>query len=253
MSIWLVYRKTRSKRAKKAGTYYIEGRYKGLRIHESLGTSDRDRANDEYAKRLAALTEEADLGPKAVANFAAAVVAYHDELKRDGRETNSNVPWLDEILPLIGQRRLCELTQADLDELAKTMRPKGSVETRKRQVYTPFIAAYNAAADRDPPLADPKRWKAPKHKKRRADSPDDAYVSKLVAAADVHEIKPTKTKKGKAGGTRTGSLNPIRDKAAILFITFTGARSGEAQRVVGTCSSRANAQFRGKAPPDQDR
>jgi len=129
------------------------------------------------------------------------------------------------MLPFIGERKLCELTQADLDQLAKTMRPKDSVESRKRQVYTPFITAFKAAADRDPPLVDAKRWKSPKHEKRRANSPDDAYISKLVDVADIHE------RRGKRKNVVTGSRKPARDMALVLFVTFTGARSGEAQRL----------------------
>jgi integrase len=163
---------------------------------------------------------------KAVANFAAAVVAYGEKLKKiKGIETNSNEPYLREMVPLIGERKLRELTQSDLDELAKSMRPGASLETLKRHVYTPFMAAYNAAVQRDPPLADPKHWAAPKGKKRKGNCPDDAYISKLVDAADIHE------RRGKRKNVVTGSRKPERDKAVVLFLTFTGARSGEAQRL----------------------
>jgi integrase len=225
MSLKLTYRKARSKR-KKVGTYYIEGTYRGHRVHESLHTSDRDIANERYTKKVAELDAEETHGVKAVANFAAAVVAYGEKLKKmKGIETNSNEPYLREMVPLIGETKLRELTQSDLDELAKRMRPGASLETLKRHVYTPFMAAYNAAVQRDPPLADPKHWAAPKGKKRKGNCPDDAYISKLVDAADIHE------RKGKHNNVVTGSRKPERDKAVVLFLTFTGARSGEAQRL----------------------
>lgn len=104
MSIRLVHRKARSKNnKKKPGGYYAKGRYKGKPIHKSLGTSDRTIAQDRFAAYLAKLTAQETIGTKGVANFAAAIVAYYDELRRNGREENSNTPWLDEMLPLVGK------------------------------------------------------------------------------------------------------------------------------------------------------
>src|SRR5262249_42672105 len=121
------------------------------------------------------------------------------------------------MLPLIGTKKLCELTQQDLDELAKAMRPTATNATKRRQVYTPFIAAYNAACENIPPLADYKRWKSPTVPKRRGHAPDDNYIGQLKASIDV------RGRAGKRKNVVTGSRKPVRDKALLLFLTLTGA------------------------------
>jgi integrase len=124
-----------------------------------------------------------------------------------------------------GTKKLVDLTQADLGNLAKELYPGCSPATLKRQVYTPFLAAYNACVDHEPPLADPKRWKAPRVKRKTVDAPDDAYIAALIEAARQH------SRTGKRNNVVKGSRSPERDIAVILFITLTGCRSGEAQRV----------------------
>jgi len=223
MSLRLVFRKSRAKGKRKTspGSYYIEGTdHRGERVHESLKTSDRTLAKREFATRVAETTKTRVEGVNGQINFADAVELYGE---REGE--NSNAPYLDEMLELIGERKLCELTQADLDKLAKQMRPGCSKATLKRHVYTPFMAVYNAAVDNEPPLAEPRRWKAPKVEKHRADPPDDAYIAKLITAVRHHE------RRGKRNQVVTGSRNEERDIAAVLFITLTGARTGEAQKL----------------------
>jgi integrase len=208
MSLKLVWRAPRSKAKDKRPTAYIEGTdYRGRRVHESLRTSDRDLAKALYAKRIGELATMRAEGPMAVANFANAVKVYLEH-----RPDTSNNAYLAEMLELIGTRKLCEFKQSDLDELAKTMRPNTSAATRVRHVYTPFIAAWNAAAQTEPPLAEHRKWKKPTVPEFIAKCPTDEEITKLIAAA--------------AAGP-----DPERDVAAILFLTFTGTRTGEAWRV----------------------
>lgn len=218
MSLRLSYRKARSQDKGKRGSYYIEGTdHKGRRVHESLRTGDRDLAKSLFAQRVAeSLTVRAE-GVKGVVNFANAVKLYYER-----KPNNSNEVYLDEMLPLIGAKRLCDLTQADLDALAKRMRPGCSAATVKRHVYTPFIAAYNMAVANEPPLADPRRWKKPILPKRTATPPDDAYIATLKDSAFIQT-------RGKRNSV-VGSRKPERDAALVMFVTLTGCRSGEAQR-----------------------
>jgi integrase len=215
----LTFRKARSQDKTKRGTYYIEGTdHKGRRIHDSLRTGDRDIAKAIFAQKVAETTTVQVEGVKAVVNFANAVKVY---IERKGK--NSNEPHLTKMLTVLGEKKLCELTQADLDGYAKKMFPGCSNATLKRHVYTPFLAAYNAAVDNEPPLADPKRWKTPKVAKRRGEAPDDEYIAKLMEAARQQG-------RGKKNSV-TGSRNIERDVAALLFITLTGCRTGEAQKL----------------------
>jgi integrase len=219
----LTYRAARSKDSKKRGSYYIEGTddRTGKRIHESLRTGDRDLAKRLFAKRVSEIATLRADGPMAIANFANAVKVYFER----GRDGNSNEPYLSEMLPLIGDKRLCEITQADLDELAQKLRPKGSPATRKRAIYTPFIAAWNAAVRNEPPLAVRRNWQSPQPKRKAIDCPTDEYIARLTAAC----LETRRT--GKRKNVTIGSWKPERDIAAVLFLTLTGCRSGEAQRL----------------------
>jgi integrase len=72
-------------------------------------------------------------------------------------------------------------------------------------------------------MANPRRWKSPKVPRHIVDAPDDEYIARLRDAALWQG-------KGKRN-VRTGSMTPERDATAVLFLTLTGARSGEAQKV----------------------
>lgn len=223
MSLRLTFRKSRAagKRKTAAGSFYIQGTdHTGQRVHDSLHTCDRDLAKREFAKRVAKTLEVRTHGAKAVMNFADACELYYEQGE------NTNKQWLEKIVARawFGTKKLSELTQADLNKVAKELYPGTSAATLKRQVYGPFLAAYNACVNHEPPLADLKKWKLPHVKRKAVDSPDDGYIEALVAAART-AAKPT----GK--GMSKGSLLPERNVAAILFITLTGCRSGEAQRV----------------------
>ena len=224
MSLKLKFRKARSAKDKdKRGSYYIEGTdHRGKRVHKSLRTSERDLAKSEFAKHIASSVALRFDGPKGVANFANAVKIYLERLAQKGKAGSINETFLGEMLPHIGTKKLCELTQADLDALAKNLRPNCKASTVKRHIYTPFIAAYNAAVEYDPPLADPRRWKKPTVPKRKAHPPSDTYIAALKDSAYV-------TRRGKRNSAM-GSRKPERDAALVMFLTFTGCRSGEAQR-----------------------
>lgn len=206
MSLRLKFREARAKKGKaKRGTYYIEGTdHRGERVHQSLHTGDRDIAKAEFAKRVAETTRIRIEGPRGVANFANAVKLFLDR-----KPQSSNARYLDEMLEHIGTHRLCDLTQTDLDKLAKAMRPGAPAATLTRHVYTPFISAWNAAVEAEPPLAEPKRWRRPEVPDHKAQWPSDDEINTMIELA------------------RAGP-NPQRDVAALMFLTLTGARTGEA-------------------------
>lgn len=206
MSLRLTFRKARATKNKaKRGSYYIEGTdHKGERVHASLRTGDRALANKLFADKVAETTQVRLEGPKGVANFANAVKAFLEK-----KPTSSNAAYLTEMLGLIGTKRLCELTQTDLDDLAKTMRPGAPAATLVRHVYTPFISAWNVAAKANPPLADPRHWSRPEVPDHVAEWPSDDEIETMMTFA------------------RTGQ-HPVRDVAVIMFLTLTGARTGEA-------------------------
>jgi integrase-like protein len=226
MSLRLVFRKSRSKGKRKtsAGSYYIVGTdHKGGRVHESLKTSDRTLAKFEFAKAVTATTEERING--SVYNFADAVLTYLGPKEAPRKPGNSNEAYLNEMMLHVGHMSLRDFTQATLDKLAKDMRPGCLPSTLKRHVYSPFIAMWNACAENEPPLCDHKKWKSPQIEKKRGDCPDDGYIQTLKESIDL------KRRAGKRNNVVVGSRKPERDKALLLFMTFTGARSGAAQKL----------------------
>lgn len=210
MSIKLKWRKSTSKaKGRRAGTYYLEGTdHRGGRVFRSLKTGDRSLAEHEFVKEVSRLATLRKAGVSAVANFANAVAVYTTR-----KPTSSNLKFLRPMLGLIGAKRLADFTQADLDELAGKLIPPGRKPSYiKRAVYTPFISAWAAAADNDPPLCERRRWKSPEIPEREAtEIPAEDHLEKLMAASSP-------------------ALRN-RDAALILTLTYTGARSGEVQRL----------------------
>jgi integrase len=182
-------------------------------------------AKTEFAKFVGATTDERLHGPKGVCNFADAVKVYLGPEHAPRKPGNSNEIYLSEMLDYIADKKLCEFTQADLDQLAGTMRPRCSPATLKRHVYSPFIAVWNVAARNVPPLCDYKKWQSPQLERKRGDCPDDGYIETLKESIGL------KSRAGKRSNVVVGSRKPERDKALLLFMTFTGARSGEAQKL----------------------
>jgi integrase len=174
----------------------------------------RDWARKLFADEVARVTRARIEGAAAVATFADAVSAYLAPFTLpDGTITNSNAPYLDAMMPIMGSTNLCEIRQGDLDRMARQLYPNRSASSLRRHVYTPFIACWNAAAGADPPLCEYRRWKAIRVPKREpVDPATDEYIAKL--------------RTGIAAG-----FNAVRNDAVVLFITLTGARSGEAQKV----------------------
>lgn len=195
---------------------YIRGYHAGHAYFQSLKTRNRTVA----AKRFAELQNEIIKGAEAlednsVVNFAAAVKIYFgtsnpEELDPTGRVAR--------IFDKFAERRLSAITQADLDALARELHPKAGPMTLNREVYTPFVAVYNAAASADKVI--PRRWRRPKgaHKVKAVNPPTDLDIRALVAAAT------------RAAGRSEWAR--ARNKAAIYCYTLTGDRTGPIVKLV---------------------
>lgn len=189
---------------------YLRGYHAGHPYFKSLKTRNRTIA----AKRFAALQNDIIKGAEAlednsVVNFAAAVKIYFgtsnpEELDPTGRVAR--------IFDKFAERRLSAITQADLDALARELHPKAGPMTLNREVYTPFIAVYNSAANADKVI--PRRWRRPKgaHRVKPINPPTDGDIRALVAAATLKE--------GRSEWERA------RNRAAIYCYTLTGDRTG---------------------------
>jgi integrase len=119
-----------------------------------------------------------------------------------GRFDEQTVRWTG-LIGYFATTRLVRLGQLELDRAAATLLRDASAATRNRQIYTPFIAIWNAAVAAG--LCDCRPFRRPRgignRRKRWATLQE---IERLIAAAPSH-IKPL-----------------------ITFLTFTGARMAEA-------------------------
>ena len=140
-----------SVQAKPSGIFYIRGTYLGQTIYESTRTRDPEQARLLAAKLEKEIFERHLYGRKSVATFDDAAAGYLGGGK-DGT-------YLIAVIEKLGDKKLREITQAELDAAARAAYPDASDATRLRQFYTPFIAVWNYAVSDE--LCEPRKWRKP--------------------------------------------------------------------------------------------
>ncbi|MBS0270732.1 MAG: tyrosine-type recombinase/integrase [Proteobacteria bacterium] len=189
---------------------YLRGNYAGHAYFESLETGDRKLAQINFTKRAAEIVTETEARKrnKGRCNFAYAVTLYFGTSKPEERDPTGRI---SKIFDKWGTKFLDEISQVDLNNLAVELHPNAGPKTLNREVFTPFIAVYNAAVDDN--RAPQKRWKRPDgcYKKAKTVAPGDADINKLIAAASDIDGR--------------NELKALRNRAAILTITLTGERT----------------------------
>jgi integrase len=114
--------------------WYIRGKYLGIALDHSTGTTDRRAA----ATILATWKRQAERGEfhrpiePAKATFLSAAVAY---MQAGGERS-----FIEPILKSLGARPLETIDQVAIDTLANQLYPDAEASTRNRQVYTPVSA-----------------------------------------------------------------------------------------------------------------
>lgn len=189
---------------------YIRGYHLGESYFESLQTSSRSIAAKKFAARQKQIHDEAEkIEDGSSINFAAAVKLYFGTSNPEERDPTNRV---SKIFDKFWERKLTSIKQADLDALAKELYPNAGPQTLNREVYTPFVAVYNAAADADKVLK--RQWRRPvgHDRVKPVNPPTDAEIASLVAAAT------------RVAGR--GEWERARNKAAIYCYTLTGDRTG---------------------------
>lgn len=176
--------------------WYIRGSVRGIRVDESTGCVDKKAAEDIRIKRANELLTRSIHGDTAVRTFAEAALSYMD----GGGDGQHLAPILKHFGP---KKLLANIGQAELDECARKLYPRGAASTANRKVYTPISAVLHHAAAKKwcpkPVIARPKN-----HDKQRVRWITHAEADLLIAAASVH-IKPL-----------------------VIFLLSTGARLSEA-------------------------
>jgi integrase len=182
------------KRRPKSPYWIIRGTLRGIRVEESTRTSDKRVAEEVRAMREAEILAQSVYGRRATATFAAAALSY--------LENGGSKRFTARVISHFGTAPLAQIDQSALDRGAKKLYPNASPSTRNRQFYAIASAILHHAAKRGlcalPIIERPKstdgriRWL----------TIDEA--DRLITACSDH-------------------LRPL-----VIFILYTGARTGEA-------------------------
>lgn len=182
------------KRRHGSPNWYLRGTVRGISVDESTGTGDRKAAEEVRAVREAELLKRSVHGDSATRTFAEAALSY--------LETGGEGVHLAPILKLIGTKPLAAIGQAEIDTLAKKLKPNAAPSTINRHIHTPVAAVLHHAAR--------KRWcekpviARPKEPKGRIRWVSHEEAQRMIQAAAPH-------------------LRPL-----VVFLFSTGARISEA-------------------------
>jgi integrase len=178
----------------KKGIFQVIGTLRGVRVHESTGTASREHAEAERIRIERQILDEAVYGKRATAIFSEAVEIYLDG-GGSGR-------FLAPLNQHFGRWRMGDIDQAEVLKFARKQYPRATPQTLDRQVFTPLIAVWEAAN---------KARLCARHEFRRPAKAERQPVT-FAKDDDLAALLP-------ACGSKL--------KAAVLLISFTGARASE--------------------------
>lgn len=178
----------------KKGIFQIIGKLRGRRVHQSTGTTSESHAEAARIQLEKQILDEDIYGKRVTAIFAEAVELYLDGGGRPRFVTPLNAHF--------GRWRMGDISQAEVLKFAKKQYPTAAPQTIERQVFTPLIAIWEVANEAG--LCAPHEFRRPQKPERQPVAfARDEYVAQLLPACS------------------------LRLKAAVLLITFTGARASE--------------------------
>jgi len=183
--------------------WYIKGTcpYTGEPVRESTGTDRKEEAEHQLADYLARAREERVLGTcNGTSLFAEAVAEY---LGKHGEAR-----FLSPLLEKFGTTRLRDIEDKDITKLGDKLYPGAKASTLVRQLYGPLQAVWNAAVRAK--MVGPRQFSKPKVKTAKAVAVTESWLLKLL---------------------RNG-LTTLRQRAAVLFMSFSGTRATEVVNVL---------------------
>ena len=133
--------------------WQIKGTAGGTRVRESTFTANKDRAESIRLQKENELENSRVYGASYTATVAKAINVYLDA----GGEEKHLLPILDHFGP---DKLLRDIDQNTLNNAANALYPGTKASTRNRNFFTPFMAAWNAAAEAG--LCPEKKWRRPK-------------------------------------------------------------------------------------------
>lgn len=174
--------------------WYIRGAVRKVRVDESTGLVDREKAEEALIRRSAQIIDNTIHGDPSTRTFAEAAVSY--------LEAGGEGKHLPPILKRLGDTPLRSIHQGVIEETARKLKPSAGPATLNRHIYTPIAAVLHHAAR--------KRWcdkpviARPVEPQGRVRWITHEEAERLIAAAAPH-------------------LRPL-----VIFLLCTGARLSEA-------------------------
>jgi integrase len=182
----------------KSGIWQIKGTIAGQRYRESTGTTSEPHAQVLLARRQSEALDRAVWGAKRTTLFAEAVSLY--------LEGGGEAQFVGKLLDRFGAQRMADITQSDVQTFARDAYRNSGPQSVDRTVFTPLIAIYRAANAAG--MCELPSFRRPK-------MPDREAVT-FARDEDLARLLP------KCGA---------RLRAAVLFLSYTGARASEACRL----------------------
>lgn len=206
------------KKRPESDNWQIEGLcpYTGRFVRRSTKTSVRSTADDILVTYLSAAREEAlHGGASGHQVFAAAVIEYVSK--------SNNNRFIGPMLAYFGKTALRDIKDTDISDFCRDTYPNCRASTLVRQVYGPMQAIWNQAVASQ--MAQPRTFSKPRVEKRNPDIPteDDLLVVLRAMASTGHE-------------------RSIFQRAAVLFMSFSGARATEVVNVLVKHHDAANGR-----------
>ncbi|MCP5364923.1 MAG: site-specific integrase [Hyphomicrobiales bacterium] len=186
---------------KRGHVWYIRGTVRGIRIYETAGTSDHDRAEEYRARREAQLWDRSVSGERGQHSFGEAVLIYL-------QSNNPGPSYRATLLRLVNHFErwpVDKITQGAVDEYVAKNHSESAPGTIIRAVITPLTAVLRVAAKR--------QW---------CDFP--AFDRPKVQKSTTRFLTPQEART--LASCCAGHLRPL-----VIFLTHTGARLGEALRL----------------------
>ncbi len=186
------------------GVWYAVGTIAGKRIRESLGTRDKQVAEQIRAQYEARLWKSHTYGEEAVRLFEEAATSYMQQ----GGESRFLAP----IIKHFKGRAIGTIKPAELRSMAMTIYPMAAPTTRNRQAIAPARAVINHGHDLGwcSPIK-VKMFDVPKSNKHKPVDRD--WLNAFMSQADKDKL--------------------FHLSAIVLFMNQTGARVSEATRLMG--------------------
>lgn len=186
------------------GPWYATGTFNGKRIRKSLGTRDRQRAQEQLALYEAKLWKRHNYGEEAVRTFEEAALSYQQQ----GGEGRYLVP----VIRHFKGRAIGTITPGEIRAMALTLYPDCLPSTQNRQGIIPARAVVNHAHSLGWCGAmRVKQFAVPKSRKNKP--VDKGWMQAFLAESDKSKLPHL--------------------SACVLFMQQTGARVSEAINLTG--------------------